>query len=63
MTIKQNQNQAPVADRADKLPILTDGELDRVVGGVQDIVITKVMDATSPLLSKESLMGKSVRVD
>jgi hypothetical protein len=59
MTIEQNQNQTPVADRADKLPILTEGELDRVVGGVQEIVITKRMDSTSPLLLNEELIGKA----
>jgi hypothetical protein len=45
------------ADRTDDLPILTDGELDRVVGGrdttkihVSEIVVTKKMDSASPLL-------------
>jgi type VI protein secretion system component Hcp len=57
MTIKQNQNQTPIADRTDNQQILTDGELDRVVGGrdatkvhVSEIVVTKRMDSASPLL-------------
>jgi hypothetical protein len=59
MTIKQNQNQTPIADRTDNQQLLTDRELDRVVGGVADIVVTKRMDSTSPLLFQESLIGKS----
>jgi type VI protein secretion system component Hcp len=59
MTIK-TKNQAPATDRTDDRQLLADGELDCVAGGIQ---ITKVMDATSPLLSQESLVGKSVRID
>jgi hypothetical protein len=54
MTIKQNQTHA--ARGSDNLQLLTDGELDRVVGGqaatkihVTEIVITKKQDSTSPL--------------
>jgi hypothetical protein len=58
MTIKSTQNQMPAAERTDELQLLTDGELCRVVGGndratkihVSEIVVTKQMDSTSPLL-------------
>jgi hypothetical protein len=33
MTIKTTQNQKPATERRDELQLLTDGELDRVVGG------------------------------
>jgi type VI protein secretion system component Hcp len=58
MTIKSTQNQTPAAERTDELQLLTDGELCRVVGGndratkthFSELQITKVVDASSPLL-------------
>jgi type VI protein secretion system component Hcp len=57
MTIKSTQNQTPAAERTDELQLLT-GELCRVVGGndratkthFSELQITKVVDASSPLL-------------
>jgi type VI protein secretion system component Hcp len=60
MTIKTPQNQTPAVDRTDAPQPLTDRELDRVAGG---IVVTKRMDASSPLLFQESLIGKSGKID
>jgi type VI protein secretion system component Hcp len=63
MTIKTAQNQTPAVDRTDEPQLLTDRELDRVAGGIGDIVVTKRMDSTSPLLFQESLIGKSGKID
>jgi type VI protein secretion system component Hcp len=38
---------------------LTEAELDCVYGG---IVVTKLMDSTSPLLMQEALIGKGGKV-
>jgi hypothetical protein len=51
----QNLNHAAQARE------LTDAELDRVSGGVSDIMITKVSDSASTSLFNESLVGKATK--